>query len=148
MKPTERLERRHVLKNLSRIAVIFALLTGTGLAQNNPLVGIWRATESDAYGNLSTVELVFTPNSFTQSSKSSAQQTYEAGPYRILGGGMLRWYLQQTFPNQQCSTVGCSPIYWPPSEGFFYRLIGANTLQLNPSVCAQNPCPLTYTRVR
>ncbi len=134
------------MKKLSRTITLFALLAGTGLAQNNPLVGVWQATVSDAYGNPAKVELVFTPTSFTQSSRSSAQQTYEAGPYRILGSGMLRWYLQQTFPNQQCSTVGCSPIYWPPSEGFFYRFIGANTLQMNPAACAQNPCPLTYSR--
>ncbi len=133
---------------LVRTLALGALFFGSCLAQNNPLIGVWQTQISDAYGYPSSVELLFTQNSFSQTSQSTAQRTYMGGPYQILNGGTLRWYIRQAYPTQTCSTVGCTPVYWPDSEGYFFKLIGSNTLLLNPSACAQNPCPLTYRRVQ
>lgn len=131
----------------ARTVLVLLALGGPALARTPSLVGVWRAVVPDAYGAPAAVELVFTGNTYSQTTQSAAQRVYMAGTYQTTSAGLLRWTIRQAFPREQCSTVGCSPIYWPDAESYTFALRG-DTLVMNHSSCAQTPCPIAYRRVR
>jgi hypothetical protein len=110
--------------------------------------GVWHGSYEDPTGGHAEIELVLQENrSWSQTTQYAAgTNVYLSGTYEVFPElSRLRTTIEDAYPTEFCSTLGCTPIRYPDSESFRFEQPEANTLVLTGS-CTLPGCTIRYSR--
>ena len=101
-------------------------------AQPHPLVGTWRATAITQAGK-QQVEIVIQANgTYSQQWRGQNVLNTFTGSWRPMGGGLVRFDIDDWQPRKWCGPVGCTEILRPPGTTARIEFQGANRFRATP----------------
>ena len=134
------------MKRLSGLVGACLLLSVTGAAAQNSLVGTWQG--SVVFNGMTVgLNLVMMPNGkFSEQQTMSGMMTMDTGTYTVLPNNQLHFTVEDWEPKQQCfPQSGCHDILKPPGGLYNVRFISGSTMQVQD---VNNQGIVVYQRVQ